>query len=285
MAERMGFWQSLMNKFKRKTTSSEEKDMIKFNHFVQNKMKKLNELVLTAKTELENNDLQNCYRKLVEYAQILNDIVDSSKIIINKKQKMASLNLMFKLAQPVHEPYQVAINVFKAHLQRFLNTTLEDNFNKINNIIYEELAKAVEEEDVSSYISSLVGFKEEVSDFSEKLSFLHDNVIVGHKHILNKFRDESKENMGRAFEDIGSELSKAPPERNIDDINQEDLDFMLAERKKAKEEAEIEKFRTKEELGSMIRDIDDHRRLTQPQNKPFMATAAISNRLARKYGI
>lgn len=220
MAERVGFWQSLMNKFRGKKEdkkpegrSLKEREMLAADESIQNKVSQLESFFKSAKTNLDQGDLQACYNDLFNYSSVLHGLLDDAAELIEfgVKHKISSkfINLR-KIASLASD--ESSIKFFRSHFEKFLNTTEHSSLKHIKDLI-SKLDEPRNSGNVSGYISVLRKIKdkieEEASGFSEKLAHFNESVVLRHKNFLYQKKQENKD-VRDTLKEMAEELKTGP---------------------------------------------------------------------------
>lgn len=219
MAERMGFWASLMDKLRGKKPegkTSKEREMIAVDDAIQPKLESLDAFMFAANSSFQYGDLQETYNHLFNYDATLQGVVSDAGTLIGfgEKHKIAysRKGMLVKLADLDDK----VIEVYKSHIKKFFTDTAFSSLRKVKSLMT-DLSQAREKGNVTSYISILRKFKSEADDFNEKLAKLNENVIVRHKKILDKKHLESKDVLSKTIQDMRKELIEG--RKPLPDVN------------------------------------------------------------------
>lgn len=222
MAERMGFWQSLLDKFKGKKPSShtiKEKEMIAIDDAIQSKFKLLKDNFINIRNifneeGINSQTLKQVFDQLDQYNNNLKEMSDagSSLMEFGEKHDLSSYSafnqlFLIKLAQTI--PEQSLIRLYQNTIVKFLKETLNENMKTIHSLA-NALSYARENNNVGKYILKLKEIKPLVTDFNDHLNDLKNHVFMLYQGVLGRIHERSKGNLGETFEEMGKTLKEGP---------------------------------------------------------------------------
>ena len=214
-AERMGFFQKLLNKFKGKKPegrTSKEREMIAIDETIQSKLPLLNSFFESAKSYLDANDVQRTFVELIKYYNTLQEMLQEADPLIQFgiTHKISRNKLILLLKRAAQEDVtKSTIMFYKGEFKKFLKQ-VDYNLSQVTSFLTKKLAKQREEGDVTNYIVYLKKLKEEIDAFNVEFNN-EDSVIVKYKAFL-----QNQPSLSRTLKDMSERLMSGPKEVTTD---------------------------------------------------------------------